>query len=121
MSIDTALRGVVTSVLRPLGTAVSVRVVTAGSYDTSTGTATDSTADTTCQANLRAITASEVFGLAEITDQVCMVAAAALSAAPTPRDRVVISSAVFDIVEVRTVKGTSLAVYYDLILRGPRA
>jgi hypothetical protein len=121
VSLDSALRGVAKSVLGQLGTSVSVRVVTAGNYDTTTGTASDTTADTSCKANLRDIAGSELFGLAEITDQVCMVAASALSAAPKPRDKVVISSAVYDIIEVRTHRAKDLAVAYDLIIRGPLA
>lgn len=120
-ALDTALRGVAKSVLNTLGTSVSVRVVTAGSYDTSTGSATDTTADTTCKGSLRGIRASEAFGLAEITDQVLMVAASALSAAPKPRDKAVIGSAVYDIVDVRTFRAQDAAVAYDIILRGPLA
>jgi hypothetical protein len=118
-ALDAALRKVAKGVLGALGTAVSIRVVTAGSYDTTTGSATDTTADTTCMANLHAITARELFGQAEVDDQMCVVAASALSAAPRPRDQVVIGSAVYDIIEVRRYQVRDQDAAYGLVIRGP--
>lgn len=118
-ALDRALRGVTKNVLGVLGTSVRVRVVTAGSYDTTTGTATDTTADTTCNGTLRSIRVEEVFGLAEITDQVLMVAASALTAAPKPRDRVVIGSDVYDIIAVHPIQVQDVPAAYDLVIRGP--
>ena len=118
-ALDTAIRKATKAVLTKLGTAVSVRVLTAGAYDTATGAATDTTADTSVKAALRDVRATEVLGLVQLGDRVATVAASALSAAPTPQDRLVIGSSVYEIVEVVTYRAQDSDAAYDVYVRGP--
>lgn len=117
--LDTAIRKAAKQALAKLGTSVSVRVLTAGSYDTATGAATDTTADTSVKAALRDVRANEVMGLVQLGDRVATVAASALAAAPRPQDRLVIGSSVYEIVEVMTYRAQDSDAAYDVYARGP--
>ena len=100
-----------------VGTSVTVRRVTPGSYDASTGVISETTADTTVKAVLQDINDREVNDLVQAADLKCTVAADALAYTPTTKDRVVIDSKVHQIVRIRTYRSGASIFSFELYLR----
>lgn len=125
MSLDTPLRKVAQTVLKRFGTDVTFRRVTGAAYNTSTGTMTPTTADTTVKARIDEYTDRELgFSVATQTappvragDRKVTVAAADLSYTPTVDDRVVIATLVYDIIRVQPQLATDLAAIHIVQVR----
>jgi len=100
-----------------IGEDVTLRTVTLGSYNTTTGVIAESTSDTTVKAVMEEIRASEVNELIQADDRKCMIAAGAVSSAPSTADRVVVGSVNHQIIRVETIKQAGIALSYKLILR----
>ena len=117
MSIANALKKAVTKTLGKLGGDVTIRQVTAGSYNTTTGAITESTSDITIKGAIRNVTRNQVNDLIESQDKIVTISAGDLTFVPTTKDRVVISSVEFKIVQVITNEQNNTAISFDLILR----
>ena len=96
---------------------MTIRRVTTGSYNTTTGAITESTSDTTIKGVLSNVTRSQVNDLIESQDKQLTISAGDITFAPTTKDRVVISSVEFKIIQVLTNEQNNTAVSFDLILR----
>jgi hypothetical protein len=99
------------------GGVATIRSVTVGAYNTTTGAAAETTADITVRGVLEDVRRSEVNDLVQQGDKRLMIAAADLASAPTTADRVIISSRSLQIIEVRTIEQDNTAITYELILR----
>lgn len=117
MALATPLRKVASKLMAKFGGEVTVRVVTVGAYDTSTGGITETTADTTMRGVLEDVSAREVNELIQAGDKRLTIAAADVAAAPQTTDRVVISSISHQVIRVTTVEQDNTAITYELILR----
>ena len=117
MSIADAFKRAVTKPLSVLGGDVTIRQVTAGAYNTTTGAISESTSDTTIKGALRNVARNQVNDLIESQDKLLTISAGDLTFVPTTKDRVVISSVEFKIVQVITNEQNNTAVSFDLILR----
>ena len=118
MALADSLGKVATNVLKALGADVTIRYVTSGSYNTTTGLSAESVSDTNVKGVVQAVAKSEVNSLIEAQDKRLIVSAEELAAAPGTKDRVVISSVVYQIISVNTVEQDNTAITYELILRG---
>jgi len=105
------------TVIAKFGGDVTVRYVTAGSYNTTTGAITESESDTTVPGILEDVNLREVNELVQAGDKRLTVAADDLATAPETKDRVVISSVVHQIIRVETTEQDNSAIIYELILR----
>ena len=110
MSLANALKKAASKTLSKLGGNVTIRKVTAGSYNTTT-------ADTTIKGVLDNVTRSQVNDLIEQQDKVLTISANDLDYVPTTKDRVVISSVEFKIISVRTNEQNNTPITFELILR----
>jgi len=117
MSIANALKKAASASLKKLGGDVTIRKVTAGSYNTTTGAITESTSDTTIKGVVSDVARNEVNDLIESQDKRLIISAGDLTFVPTTKDRVVISSVEFKIIQVITNEQNNTAVSFDLILR----
>ena len=117
MSIASALKKAASKTLKKLGGNVTIRQVTAGAYNTTTGAITESTSDTTIKGVLSNVNRSEVNNLIESQDKRLTIAAKDLTYIPTTKDRVLISNIEFKIVQVIQNEQNNTAVSFDLILR----
>ena len=117
MSIANVLKEAASKTLSKLGGDVTIRQVTAGSYNTTTGAITESTSDTTIKGAIRNVTRNQVNDLIESQDKIVTISAGDLTFVPTTKDRVVISSVEFKIVQVITNEQNNTAISFDLILR----
>ena len=119
MALADSLGKVATNVLKVLGADVTIRYVTSGSYNTTTGAITETTSDTSIKGHVYDVNVSEANELIQAGDKRLIVAAKELATAPETKDRVVISSIVYQIIRVETTfqETAGDATHYELILR----
>ena len=117
MSLANALKKAASKTLGKLGGDVTISQVTAGAYNTTTGAITESTSDTTLKAAISNVSRNQVNDLIESQDKLLTISAGDLTFVPTTKDRVVISSVEFKIVQVVTNEQNNTSVSFDLILR----
>ena len=107
----------VSNAMKQAGGDVTIRYVTAGSYDTSAGTISQSTSDTTVPGVLEDVKLSEVNELVQAGDKRLTIAADDVATAPETKDQVVISSVVHQIIAVESNEQDATAMSYVLTLR----
>ena len=95
----------------------SVRYVSAGTYNATTGAITETASDTDVKGVLEDVSVREVNELVQQGDKRLTVAAKELPSAPGTKDRVVISTIVHQIIRVETTEQDNTAITYELILR----
>ena len=117
MSLATSLVKTAKKVVSKFGGDVTVRYVSAGTYNATAGTVTETTSDTDTKGVLQDVSVSEVNELIQAGDKRLIVAADDLPSAPETKDRVVISTVVHQIVRVVTQEQDNTAITYELILR----
>tara|TARA_Y100000004_G_scaffold99871_1_gene111930 strand:- start:287 stop:643 length:357 start_codon:yes stop_codon:yes gene_type:complete len=117
MSLAGSLEKITSKIIGKFGGDVTIRYVTAAAYSTTTGASAETESDVTVKGLVEAITKSEVSGLIQAEDKRLTVAADDLATAPGTKDRVVISSVVYQIIAVSTNEHDNTAITYELILR----
>ena len=117
MSLANALKKAASKTLSKLGSDVTIRQVTAGSYNTTSGAITETTSDTTIKGSLNNVNRNEVNDLIEAQDKILTISAGDLTFVPTTKDRVVISSVEFKIISVTTNEQNNTPISFELVLR----
>ena len=117
MSLANALKKAASKTLSKLGGDVTIRHVTAGSYNTTSGAITETTSDTTIKGSLNNVNRNEVNDLIEAQDKILTISAGDLTFVPTTKDRVVISSVEFKIISVTTNEQNNTPISFELVLR----
>lgn len=117
MGLANSLKKVAGKAISKFGGDVTIRYVTAGAYNTTTGTTTETTSDTTTKGIVEGISNREVDNLIKTTDKRLIIAANKVSTAPGTKDRVVISSVEYQIIQVNTIEQDNTAITYEMILR----
>jgi hypothetical protein len=117
MGLAQSLEKVAGTVITKFGGDVTVRYVTSGVYNTTSGTSGETISDTEIKGILAAVNKAEANGLIQAEDKRLTVAAVDLPSAPATKDRVVISSIAYQIVTVNIVEQEGVAITYELILR----
>ena len=117
MALADSLAKVASNVLKQFGGDVTVRYVTAGGYNTTTGAITESESDTTIKGILEDVNLREVNELVQAGDKRLTVAADGLTALPETKDRIVIGGVVHQIIRVETTEQDNTAITLELILR----
>ena len=117
MSLANALKKAASKTLSKLGGDVTIRQVTAGSYNTTTGAITESTSDTTVKGALTNVNRAEVNDLIESQDKRLIIASKDIDFVPTTKDRVLISGVEFKVIQVITNEQNNTPISFDLILR----
>ena len=117
MAIADSLKKAASKVLKAVGGDVTIRRVTAGAYNTSTGVVGETTSDTTVKGLLEDVNAREVNELIQADDRRLTIAASSVTYVPTTSDRVVIGGVSFQIIRIKTEEQGNTAISYELILR----
>lgn len=117
MALSSSLRKVANKVVSKFGGDVTVRIVTGGSYNTTTGAITESESDATVKGVLSDVALREVNELVQAGDKRLVIAASAVTTAPETKDRIVIGSVVHQVIQVNTTEQDNTAIVYELILR----
>jgi hypothetical protein len=117
MTLASPLRKVASKLMAKFGGVATLRRVTPGVYNPTTGTVSESTSDTALRGVLEDVSLREVNDLIQAGDKRLTIAAADTAAVPTTADRVIISNRSLQIIEVRTIEQDNTAITYELILR----
>jgi hypothetical protein len=117
MVLATPLRKVASKLMARFGGEVIIRRVTLGAYNTTTGTAAETTSDTELRGVLEDVALREVNDLIQAGDKRMIIAAADTAATPTMADRVIIGSRTLQVIKVRTIEQDNEPITYELILR----
>ena len=143
MTLANPLRKVASKLMATFGGDVTIRFVTPGAYNTSTGAIAESVADTAVRGVLEDVSVREVNELVQAGDKRLIIAALDLGdhdysltedsfallyeddtfiyqengIIPTTVDRVVINSISHQIIQVDTIEQDNTAITYELILR----
>ncbi len=117
MTLSAPLRKVASKIMARFGGDVTIRVVTPGAYNTTTGAITETVSDTAIKGVLENVSAREVNELVQASDKRLIVAAADTASAPSTADRVIINSISHQIIRVDTIEQDNEPITYELILR----
>ena len=117
MGLAQKIANVAGTVVAKFGGDVTVRYVSAGTYNATTGAITETTSDTDVKGVLEGVSVREINELIQQGDKRLTVAATDLPSAPGTKDRVVISTVVHQIIRVETTEQDNTAITYELILR----
>jgi len=117
MALADSLKKAASKVLNAVGGDVTIRRVTTGAYNTTTGAIAETTADTVVKGLMEDVNAREVNELIQADDRRLTIAASSLTYTPTTADRVVISTTSYQIINVKTEEQNNIAISYELILR----
>ena len=117
MALADSLAKVASTIIGKFGGDVTIRLVTAGSYNTTTGVISQSNSDTDVKGVLEDVALREVNGLIQAGDKRLTVAASDLTTAPETKDVVLINSVVHQIIAVQTTEQDNTAITHELILR----
>jgi|TARA_Y100000289_G_scaffold65660_1_gene79768 hypothetical protein len=117
MSLSKALEKVASKVVNQFGGDVTIRYVAGSSYDASTGAVSETESDSDVKGVVVDITVREANELVQAGDKRLTVAAEGLPSAPETKDRVVIGSIVYQIIQVQTIEQANSAIIYELVLR----
>jgi hypothetical protein len=117
MTLSGPLRKVASKVIAKFGGEVTIRRITVGAYNTSTGTAAETTSDTVLRGVVEDVNVREVNDLIQSGDKRLTVAAADVAAVPSTADRVLIGGITHQIIRVTTVEQDNEPITHELILR----
>jgi hypothetical protein len=117
MTLSGPLRKVASKVIAKFGGEITIRRITAGVYNPTTGTASESIADTELRGVLEDVSVREVNDLIQSGDKRLTVAAADVAAMPSTADRVLIGGITHQVIRVTTIEQDNTAITHELILR----
>ena len=117
MSLANALKKAASKTLSKLGGDVTIRRVSTGSYNTTTGAITETTSDTTIKGVLDNVSRSQVNDLIESQDKILTISANDITFVPTTKDRVVISSVESKIISISVNEQNNTPISFELVLR----
>ena len=117
MALAGSLRKTATKLMSKFGGDITLRTVTPGIYNPTTGTASEVAADVTIKGVLEDVSAREVNDLIQAGDRRLTIAAADVTAAPTTADRIIISGVAYQVVRIATIEQDNQPITYELILR----
>ena len=117
MSLANALKKAASKSLAKLGGDVTIRRVTTGAYNTTTGAIAETLSDTTIKGALSNVSKNQVNDLIESQDKILTISANDITFVPTTKDRVVISSVEFKIISISVNEQNNTPISFELVLR----
>jgi hypothetical protein len=117
MALATSLRKTASKLMARFGGVATIRRVSTGTYNPTTGTVGETNVDTVVRGVLQDVNVREVNKLVQADDKKLLIAAADIAAAPTTVDKVLINSVVHQVVRVVIIEQDNTPITYELILR----
>jgi hypothetical protein len=117
MTLANPLRKVASKLMAKFGGTATIRRITIGAYNPTTGTAAETTSDTVVRGVLEDVNVREVNDLIQSGDKRLTIAAADVANAPITSDKVLIASVVHQVIRVTTVEQDNEPITHELILR----
>ena len=117
MALSTSLQKTARKLITKFGGSITIRRVTTGAYNPTTGTATPTTSDTTIKGVLEDVQQREVNDLVKGSDKKLTIAAADLSFEPAVSDQVSVSGRIFQCIQVNRIEQDNTAIVFEMYLR----
>jgi hypothetical protein len=117
MALANPLRKVASKLMAKFGGTATIRRITIGAYNPTTGTAAETTSDTVLRGVVEDVNVREVNDLIQSGDKRLTVAAADVANTPITSDKVLIASVVHQVIRVTTVEQDNEPITHELILR----
>ena len=117
MALALPLRKVASKLMAKFGGTATIQRVTVGSYNTATGTAPETTTDTSVRGVLQGVSLREVNDLIQASDKRLIIAAADITNTPTTADRVIINNVAHQVIQVTTIEQDNTPITHELVLR----
>jgi hypothetical protein len=117
MTLANPLRKVASRLMAKFGGEVTIRRITVGAYNATTGTAAETTSDTALRGVLEDVNVREVNDLIQSGDKRLTIAAADLATPPSTADRVAVGAVTHQIIRVTTIEQDNTPITHELILR----
>ena len=117
MALATPLRKVASKLMAKFGGVVTIRKITLGTYNATTGAIAETNTDTIVRGVLEDVKVREVNELIQAGDKRLIIAAGDVTAAPITTDKVLIATVVHQVISVQTIEQDNTAITYELILR----
>ena len=117
MGIASSLKKVATKSFNKLGGNITIRQITNGSYNTTTGVVSESNSDTVVKGIVENVNNAEVNDQIQAQDKKVTISAGDITFTPTPKDKVLISSVVYKIISVFTNEQNNTAITFELFVR----
>ena len=117
MTLGKSLQKVAQKVVNKFGGLVDVKIVSRGTYDTATGTVTETETANEIRGVLDQVRANEISDRIRATDKKLTIAAIEFNGNLDLDDRVVIENVSHEIVQINTIEQDNLPIIFDLFLR----
>tara|TARA_Y100000401_G_scaffold20098_1_gene13410 strand:- start:100 stop:453 length:354 start_codon:yes stop_codon:yes gene_type:complete len=117
MSLANALKKAASASLKKLGGDVTIKRFTGGTYDQASGTFFTNESTATIKGVLSNVSRNQVNDLIESQDKRLTISAGDITFVPTTKDKVVISSVEFKIIQVIVNEQNNTPISFDLVLR----
>ena len=117
MGIASSLKKVANKTLMRFGGYITIKRTTDSSYDMDDGVLTKDTSSTTVKGLLEQVSSQEVNDLISQTDKKLLVSAKDLTFTPTTKDKIVISSIEYKIIQIETDTAQNIDTVYIFYLR----
>ena len=117
MGLASSLKKVASKSLNKLGGNVTIRQITNGAYDTATGEVSESNNDTVVKGLLENINNNEVNDLIQAEDKKLTISAGDITFTPTPKDKVIIASVVYNIISITTNQQNNIPITFEIFVR----
>tara|TARA_R100000231_G_scaffold83319_1_gene63550 strand:+ start:166 stop:525 length:360 start_codon:yes stop_codon:yes gene_type:complete len=115
--LSKSFRKVASTVLGKFGGDVIFKRITHGSYDTATGSVSESITTTTIKGILQNVNQREINDLIKENDKILIIAASDLEQTPTTSDRVLIASIEYQIIRINIDENDNQNIKYEIYLR----
>lgn len=116
-ALNQTLRPIAAKLMAQFGGEATIRQVTPGVYDTTTGTVSETVVDKVVRGVLTNVTSRDVNDLVLVGDRELTIAASDLTTPPTSKDRVLIQGEEMQVIIVKTEEQDNVPIIYTLVLR----
>ena len=117
MALASSLKKTASKLMERFAGAATLRTVTPGVYNPTSGTISETTSDVALRGVLEGVSKREVNELIQAGDKRLIIAAADTAAVPSTADRVIISAISHQVIRVVTIEQDNEPITYELILR----
>ena len=115
--LSKGLRKVASNTINKFGGDKTIKRITSGIYNASTGTVSETITSVTIHGLLQNVNQRETNDLIKENDKICIIAAKDLNFIPTTTDRVSIASIDYQIIRIFTDENDNSEIKYELYIR----